>query len=354
MFELKFSNLSIYLQIMMNIFHNISLRDRNSFHTDVVARELIEYSDVEDLITLFSDPSFAPNGWIALGGGNNILFTRDVQPTLLTPVSRSIEVVAESADEVVIRVAGGEEWDDVVEWSVDRGLWGVENLSLIPSKACAAPIQNIGAYGVEICDVVEEVEYFDPSTLAVVRLKGYECGFGYRESIFKGELKGRVIVTAITLRLSKSSAPRLGYADVAARVEGRGGATLRNIRDVICEIRREKLPDTAILGNAGSFFKNPIVEREVAEQLKELHPAMPLYDVDGDAERCKLAAGWLIDQAGMKGYREGCVGVHERQALVLVNYGSATGKEVVALARRVQSRVVERFGVSIDFEVNIL
>lgn len=339
---------------MVAKFTEISLENRNSFHIDVMARELVEYTTTEDLRSLFSDPTFAPNGWMVLSGGNNILFTRDVERTLLTPKSLKIEVVAESDVCTTIRVEGGVEWDDVVEWCVERDLWGAENLSLIPGKACAAPIQNIGAYGVEVCDLITEVEYFDPSTMELHTIAGESCCFGYRESIFKGELKGRVIVTAVTLCLSKVPQPRLNYADVMARVDERGGATLRNIRDVICEIRREKLPDTSKIGNAGSFFKNPIVDRDVAEDLRREYPTMPIYGVEGDPAKCKLAAGWLIDQAGMKGYRAGGVGVHERQALVLVNYGDATGSEVVALARSVQQRVEERFGVGIDCEVNII
>ncbi len=339
---------------MKSIFYNISLKDRNSFHVDVTVRELIEFSATEDLVELFSSPSFAPNGWMVMSGGNNMLFTKDVEKTILTPTSKEIEIVEEGETSAVVRVAGGVEWDDVVAWCVERDLWGVENLSLIPGKASAAPIQNIGAYGVEVCDVISEVEYFSPKTLALHTLKGKECEFGYRDSIFKGALRGEVIVTSITIILSKTARPRLNYADVMARVESRGGATLRNIRDVICEIRREKLPDVTKMGNAGSFFKNPIVDRSVANVIKESYPTMPIYDVEGDADSCKLAAGWLIDQAGMKGYREGCVGVHERQALVLVNYGGATGGDVVALAHLVQSRVMERFGVEIDCEVNIL
>ncbi len=339
---------------MIKIFKNITIADRNSFHVDVTARELIEYESSQDLIELFRSHSFSSQGWMVLSGGNNTLFTRDVEPTILTPTATDISVVSEDSQEVLIHVSGGAEWDEVVEWCVERGLWGVENLSLIPGKACAAPIQNIGAYGVEVCDVISEVEFFDPSTLSIHKIKGEECQFAYRESIFKGELKGRVIVTSITLRLSREANPRLNYADVKERVECRGGESLRNIREVICEIRREKLPDTAVMGNAGSFFKNPIVAREVAEALKRDNENMPMYSVEGDETRCKLAAGWLIDQAGLKGYRSGSVGVHERQALVLVNYGGATGGEVVELARYVQCRVRERFGIDIDCEVNIL
>ncbi len=339
---------------MINVFNNIALESRNSFHLSVVARELIEYGSEEDLRAIFANAESAPKGWMVLSGGNNVLFKSDVEQTLLTPTAVGIEVVEECDETTTIRVEAGAEWDDVVEWCVERGLWGIENLSLIPGKAGAAPVQNIGAYGVELKDVVVSVEYFDPLALDTYILMGDECNFGYRESIFKRELKGRAIVTAITIRLTKRENPRCGYADVMARVEERGGATLRNIREVICEIRREKLPDPEELGNAGSFFKNPAVDNAKAEELKAQYPNMPLYTIDNDPTRKKLAAGWLIDQVGMKGYREGSVGVHTRQALVLVNYGGATGEQIVELSQRIRSMVVERFGVEIESEVNII
>ncbi|MFI3305235.1 MAG: UDP-N-acetylmuramate dehydrogenase [Rikenellaceae bacterium] len=339
---------------MITVFNNITIESRNSFHLAVEARSVVEYSSTDDLRSIFDPTNNPPSEWIVVSGGNNILFTKDVEPTILTPIATAIEIVAEDDLSATIRVEAAAEWDDVVEWCVERGLWGAENLSLIPGKAGAAPVQNIGAYGVEIKDVVEQVECFDTTTLDTYILMREECRFAYRESIFKHELKGRVIVTAITLRLSKIATPRCEYADVMARVEARGGATLRNIRDVICEIRREKLPDTTTLGNAGSFFKNPAVANHKVEELIADYPTMPHYPIEGDQAHTKLAAGWLIDQVGMKGYREGAAGVHDRQALVLVNYGGATGEEIIALARKIQRMIVERFGVEIETEVNIL
>ena len=225
-------------------------------------------------------------------------------------------------------------------------------LSLIPGKAGSAPVQNIGAYGCEAKDAIRRVEMYCVETGNLLTLDAAHCGFGYRESVFKHDLKGRVIITAIEIRLSHTPRPKLGYGDVEREVEARGGATLRNIREAICSIRRAKLPDPAVLGNAGSFFKNPVVEAPVAERLLAEYPDMPHYAAPEG--RVKLAAGWLIDRAGMKGYREGSVGVHERQALVLVNHGGATGGEVIAFARTVQAKVREKFGIEIDTEVNIL
>ena len=336
---------------MIREFNEINLASRNSFHVEQSARRLIEFDSEEDLLSIFGREPI--DRWMVLSGGNNILFTEDYDGVLLTPVSQRIEPVEENDERVVVRVGAGVEWDDLVAWAVERGLWGLENLSLIPGKAGAAPVQNIGAYGAEAKDVIRSVRFYDTMEGAMRTLGREECAFGYRESIFKQELKGRVVITEIEIELSKRANPRLGYGDVEREVERLGGATLANIREAICSIRRSKLPDTAVLGNAGSFFKNPVVERAVAERLLADYPEMPHYAA-ADPAKVKLAAGWLIDRAGLKGYREGAVGVHERQALVLVNHGGATGGEVIALARKVQAVVKQTFGVEIDTEVNIL
>jgi len=335
---------------MIREFHQISLRTRTSFGVDQQAARLVEFETPEDLRTLFA--AGIPEKWTVLAGGNNILFTRDYDGVLLTPVARGITLLSDDGDEVRVRADAGVEWDDLVEWAVGRGLWGIENLSLIPGKAGAAPVQNIGAYGCEAKDAIRRVEMYCIETGAMLTLDAAHCGFGYRESVFKHDLKGRVIITAVEIALTHTPRPRLGYGDVEREVEARGGATLRNIREAICAIRRAKLPDPAVLGNAGSFFKNPVVEAPVAERLLAEYPDMPHYAAPEG--RVKLAAGWLIDRAGMKGRRKGAVGVHERQALVLVNHGGATGGEVIAFAHEVQERVREKFGIEIDTEVNIL
>ena len=335
---------------MIREFHQISLRTRNSFGVDQQAARLVEFETPEDLRTFFA--AGIPEKWMVLAGGNNILFTGDYDGVLLTPVARRIALLSDDGEEVRVRVDAGVEWDDLVEWAVQRGLWGIENLSLIPGKAGAAPVQNIGAYGCEAKDAIRRVEMYCVETGAMLTLDAAHCGFGYRESVFKHDLKGRVIITAVEIALSHTPRPRLGYGDVEREVEARGGVTLRNIREAICSIRRAKLPDPAVLGNAGSFFKNPVVEASVAENLLKTYPEMPHYPAPEG--RVKLAAGWLIDRAGMKGRREGAVGVHERQALVLVNHGGATGGEVIAFARTVQAKVREKFGIEIDTEVNIL
>lgn len=330
---------------------NHSLLNLNSFHVAEYADRVVEFDNKNDLNSIFAE-GCAPEQWLVVGGCNNILFTKRFAGTLIKPTGTEITVKAEFDDSTIVEVAAGVEWDDLVEWAVERDLWGMENLSLIPGKVGAAPVQNIGAYGAEAKDVIERVHYFDVKERKHHTIGNAECHFAYRDSIFKRELKGKVIITSVEFRLSKHTQPNLAYGDLQKEVEERGGKTLKNIREAVCAIRRSKLPDTNILGNAGSFFKNPIVNKSLSEELKSKYEDMPIYPLSG--EKCKLAAGWLIDKAGLKGYRKGNVGVHERQALVLVNLGGATGSEVIDFAREVQDTVKEMFGIEIEPEVNIL
>ena len=337
---------------MIRIFENIDLSSRNSFKVHQQAAKLIEFNSNSDLQQIFAE--HISDRWMVMGGANNILFTRDIDFPIIIPRNEQIEILSEGNEGVYVRVGAGLEWDELVAWSVERGLWGLENLSLIPGKVGAAPVQNIGAYGAEAKDTIASVEMFFPEQGAFVTLAAEHCGFGYRESVFKHTLKGRVIITSVTFCLSKVAAPKLGYGDVEREVEARGGVSLTNIREAICAIRRAKLPDTAVTGNAGSFFKNPIVEASVAQNLLEQYPDMPHYPTT-DTTKVKLAAGWLIDQCGLKGYSEGNVGVHSRQALVLINTtGNATGSEVIAFAGKVCQTVAQKFGITIEPEVNIL
>lgn len=337
---------------MKRIYHNINLVERNSFGVRQMASTLVEVESADDLRQLFTEER--PEKWYVLGAGNNTLFTKDYDGVLITPVGRRIEILEDDGERVNIRVEAGYDWDELVAWSVEQGLWGIENLSAIPSSVGAAPVQNIGAYGAEAKDAITVVEYFDTNKLEVVRLENKDCSFAYRESAFKHELKGVAIILAVEFELHRTAKPNLGYGDVIKEVEARGGATLKNIRDAICAIRASKLPDPKVLGNAGSFFKNPIVGVEVAEALLKEYPEMPKYPVPNSSDKVKLAAGWLIDKAGLKGYRSGSVGVHTRQALVLVNYGGATGNDVIRLSEMVCGAVKEKFGIEISPEVNIL
>lgn len=337
---------------MIREFAEHPLRGLNSFHADEKARRLVVFDAAEDLDHIFS-PESGLGKFYVLGGGNNILFTGYFDGALLKPDIRGIHVLAEDDEAVTVEAGAAVEWDDLVAWSVERGLWGAENLSLIPGTVGAAPVQNIGAYGAEAKDVIARVHLFDTERREHAVLAAEECRFAYRDSIFKHELRGRAVITSVEFRFRKRPAPDLGYGDLQRETETRGGASLRNIREAVCAIRRGKLPDTAVLGNAGSFFKNPVVSRAEAEQLAARYEGMPVYPAP-DPECRKLAAGWLIDRTGMKGYRKGRAGVHDRQALVLVNFGGATGEEIMELAREVQLRVRDAFGVAIEPEVNIL
>lgn len=327
------------------------LRQRNSFHVEEQAERLIEFDREEDLDLIFGQRR--PERWYVLGGGNNILFTRRFEGTLIKPAATGITVIGEDADTVTLRAEAATDWDRMVAWCVERGLWGAENLSLIPGTVGASPVQNIGAYGAEAAGIIYRVHLYDTLRREHATLEKADCRFAYRDSIFKHELRGRTVITAVELCLGKHPSPNLAYGDLKAQVEARGGASIANIRNAVCAIRRSKLPDPDTLGNAGSFFKNPVVDNATAERLREEDPACPVYPVSAHG-MCKLAAGWLIDRAGLKGFRMGRVGVHERQALVLVNFGGATGDEVIALARYVQDKVFDRFGVRIEPEVNIL
>ncbi|MFR9649948.1 MAG: UDP-N-acetylmuramate dehydrogenase [Rikenellaceae bacterium] len=337
---------------MISDFNNFAIKAHNSFSIDVYAKKFVQWEDFGDLVNIFIDNP--PSKWIALGGGNNTLFCGDYDGVILNGVCSNIAITSQDKRSVGIRVDAGVEWDDLVEWACQRGYWGVENLSLIPGHCGAAPIQNIGAYGVELKDVVKSVEMFHVENKTLSTVSVDECRFGYRDSIFKRELRGKVIITAIHLTLSKVPQPNLGYKDVEAEIALLGEVTLLNIRQAICNIRERKLPSTKEFGNAGSFFKNPVVELSKAEELKKMYPDIPLYPVPQDSGKVKLAAGWLIDKAGFKGYREGRVGVHDKQALVIINIGGATGEEILALARKIEREVASLFGVSIEMEVNIV
>lgn len=337
---------------MIHIYNNINVASRISFRVNHQAKTVVEFETAEDIRGYFAENN--PQKWYVLGAGNNTLFTKDYDGVVLIPVCREMKVMEDNSEYVDIRVEAGADWDTLVEWSVENGLWGIENLSAIPSSVGAAPVQNIGAYGAEVKDVVTAVEYFDCRTLEVKRLTNAECRFAYRDSIFKQELRGVAIILAVEMRLQRTPQPNLGYGDVMREIETMGGITLKNIRRAISNIRGRKLPDPKELGNAGSFFKNPIVEREIADRLLYEYPSMPHYDVPNEPNKVKLAAGWLIDQSGLKGYREHGVGVHEHQALVLVNYGTACGNDVKLFAEFVASVVDHKFGVQITPEVNIL
>lgn len=303
---------------------------------------------------LSRQPEFSARRAMPLGGGSNVLFTRDFDGTILHTALPGREILTKTKATALLRLGAGEEWHSVVEFCVKNGLYGVENLALIPGNCGAAPMQNIGAYGVEIERVIHEVEFYDLRENRFATLRRDECAFGYRTSIFKTALKSRAVITSVTLALSEIPAPVAGYADVQSELAQRGisAPSPHDIFDAVIAIRRRKLPDPKQLGNAGSFFKNPAPDAQSAAALLERFHDLPNFpQPDGTV---KIPAAWLIDRAGWKGFRRGAAGVSPVQALVVVNHGSATGSEIAALAREIQQSVAEQFGIMLEPEVNIV
>lgn len=336
----------------MKRYENHSLLAHNTFGMDVRAALFFEYDTVEELQTFLQSDDFAHrNRYIHIGSGSNLLFEGDYRGIVMHSALHTLEVVEESDAHVLVRVGSGYVWDDFVAHCVAQGWTGVENLSAIPGEVGASAVQNIGAYGVEVRDVIARVEAMalDGTTRTFTN---EECGYGYRDSVFKRELRGQYIITHVTYRLEKSATYRLDYGDLRARVEACGEPTLKAVREAVTAIRDSKLPDPRVLGNAGSFFTNPVIPRAQYEALKEKHPNMPSYPID--EERVKVPAGWLIDHAEWKGKALGRAAVHDRQALVLVNLGGATGKEVMTLAERVCEDVFNKYGIRITPEVNFI
>lgn len=338
----------------MQIQKNISLRHLNTFGLDASAAFYIEGRSTEELSGILTDPNWKHFPKFILGGGSNILLLHDIDALVIHLMIKGITKIKEDEEHVWLHVGGGEVWHDFVMYCVDQGYAGIENLSLIPGTVGAAPMQNIGAYGVEIKEVVETVE-----AIAVLdgqpRIFGWEeCRFGYRESVFKHELKGKYVLTGVIFRLNKTPEFKTDYGDIRDTLARMGvkELSLRAVSDAVVNIRRSKLPDPVEIGNAGSFFKNPEITKSEFEQLRLVYPAIPGYPTA--PEMVKVPAGWLIEQAGWKGFRDGAIGVHERQALVLVNYGGGSGVEIRALSEKIQDSVLTKFGIRLHAEVNFI
>ena len=331
----------------MHISENVSLKPYNTFGIDVKARRMASFTNVEDLSVLASP------GTLILGGGSNVLFTGDIDGLVLRNAIRGIEVVREDAEHVYVRAGAGESWHGFVQHALDREWAGVENLSLIPGSVGAAPMQNIGAYGVEIKDVFHELSAYHPGEKKVYTFSLNDCEFGYRESVFKHRYKGQFVILDVTFRLNKKPHFHTEYGDIRAELERMQVRELstRAVSEAVIHIRQSKLPDPAQIGNAGSFFKNPTVTEEKLEELKISYPGIVGYP---RPVGIKLAAGWLIEQCGWKGFRRGDAGCHARQALVLVNYGHASGREIYDLSEEILQSVQARFGVELEREVNII
>ncbi|MBW6536550.1 MAG: UDP-N-acetylmuramate dehydrogenase [Mariniphaga sp.] len=337
----------------MRFFENYNLKSHNTFGVEANTRYFFEFTEQEDLETFVqSNETWKELPHFILGGGSNVLFQRDFQGLVLHPNIPGIVKVKENRQNVWFEVGAGEVWDDFVRYCVDYGVGGVENLSLIPGLVGAAPVQNIGAYGQEVSNVIERVKGLDLQQKLQMEFPADDCGFGYRDSLFKRELKNRFIITSVVFRLEKFPEFNLKYGQVEEKVKELGEVNLQNIRRAAIDIRSSKLPDVNKLGNAGSFFKNPVVKVEIAEKIREQFPDVPVYQVN--EYEVKLAAGWLIEKAGWKGRQEGNVGMHQKQALVLVNYGNATGKEIFEFSERISQAVFEKFGIQLEREVNCI
>ena len=336
----------------MHLERDIDLKPFNTFGIHARADALGRFGDVSTLREMLK----ATDGLqrLILGGGSNILLTQDFHGVVLMNGISGIELVREDADHVWVKAGAGIVWHDLVLYCVQCGWGGVENMSLIPGKVGAAPMQNIGAYGVELKDVFHELEALRVDDGEVVHFDKVACAFGYRESFFKRAGKDRFVILNVTLRLSKRPVLNTSYGNIKQELERRGVSTpsLVDVSEAVIAIRQSKLPDPAVIGNAGSFFKNPVVSAEVAQRIRSEYADMPGYPT-GDG-LVKLAAGWLIEKAGWKGYREGAFGVHAAQALVLVNHGGAAGKDIFDLSTRILADIQERFGVELEREVNIL
>ncbi len=333
---------------------NISLKPYNSFGIDVKARKMFIIKDIYELTDSFETAFASDKTWIILGGGSNILFTEDYNGNVIKIDFKGIQVLDITAEHVYIRANAGEEWDNFVNFCVENNLGGLENLSYIPGSAGASPIQNIGAYGVELKDFFHSLEAMEIATGTIKRFKKAECNFGYRTSVFKTALKNKYVICSVIFKLDLNHKINRGYKAIDEYLTQNkiNSPAIGDIRKAIIHIRKSKLPDPKYLGNAGSFFKNPVISKKCFKELKNKFPNIPAFnDKKG---YIKIPAGWLIEQTGWKGYRKGNVGVYDKQALVIVNHGSANGGEVLGLANMIKQSVYEKFGIKLEPEVNII
>ncbi|MBN8776816.1 UDP-N-acetylmuramate dehydrogenase [Thiomonas arsenitoxydans] len=334
---------------------DVPLRAFNTFGIEATARRLVRVRSARDVRLVVDHPEWGRSPKFILGGGSNVLFTRDIDDAVVVKTEiRGLRVLEDDAHSTLIEVGAGESWHDVVIWALEQGFAGLENLALIPGTAGAAPVQNIGAYGLELSDRLESVDVVDLVTGRSATLPAAHCRLGYRDSIFKRELAGKSVITAIRLRLPKPWTPVAGYADVVRWLQREriSDPSPHDVFKAVCAIRTSKLPDPAQLGNAGSFFKNPVVNRTIRNEILEEHPDIVSYPLDDGTY--KLAAAWMIAACGWKGKSLGNAGVHEQQPLVLVNRGGATGANVLELARAVQDSVEQKFGLRLEPEPVIL
>jgi len=337
----------------MNILKNISLKPFNTFGIEAFAKEFVDITSIEDLIQVLE--VYKNSKKFILGGGSNLLLTKNIDSLVIHNNIKGKEVIKEEKNSVHVKIQAGENWHDFVLWCIKNNFGGVENLSLIPGNVGTAPIQNIGAYGVELKDVFIECEAINVNTLETQVFKKAECKFDYRNSVFKNYLKGKYVITNVTFRLSNEKHTlNTSYGAIQSELEQKGisSPTLKNVSDAVIKIRKSKLPDPKEIGNSGSFFKNPVISKDQFNKLLDNFPDIPNYKVTED--EIKIPAGWLIEKAGFKGKRFGDYGVHKNQALVLVNYNSAKGKEIYELSKLIQKTIKRLFNINLEPEVNVI
>jgi len=338
---------------MCNFINNLSLKNHNTFGIDAKAKYFVEFESIMELEKIISSDTFNNNKSFILGGGSNLLFTQDYDGLIIHNKIAGICILEDNETNVIVEVGGGLNWHEFVMWSVNQKLSGIENLALIPGTVGASPVQNIGAYGMEVKDSANKVHAFEIASKELKVFSNRECNFGYRNSIFKETLKNKFIITKVEFKLSKIALNKTNYGAIEGELKNLNlQPSPENIAEAVIGIRSRKLPNPSEIGNSGSFFKNPIIKTSNFKELQKQFPEMVGHKVS--EEETKIAAGWLIENAGLKGYRKGDAGVHKNQALVLVNYGNASGQEIINLSKMIQEKILEKYGIQIEPEVNIL
>lgn len=327
---------------------NYSLKELNSFGFDVKASLYLDFTETEELITVLKD---APKKILVLGGGSNLVFCQNFDGLILHPQNATFEIVGREKDTVTIKAGAGLEWDEFVALTVDYDLYGVENLSAIPGNVGASPVQNIGAYGVEVKDVIEKIEYLKLSDSTVHTIDKSDCHFAYRDSIFKNELKNEIVILNVYFKLSTLPNTNLSYADLKSYDFGTQTPTSGQVRQAVIQIREHKLPNHKIIGNAGSFFKNPVVNLSIAQEIEKKYDNFRYFETEGKA---KLSAAWLVEQIGYKGHIHKSVGVYDKHSLILVNHGGGTGTQIMELSNEIIEAVKTKFGIELEPEPNMI
>ena len=335
-----------------HIFKNISLEDKHTFSLQASAQFFVPCDLPEHILEFLNNESYAKLPRFILGGGSNVVFTKDFEGVILKPTIQGIEKIQENDDYVWLRVGAGENWDNFVAYAVNHNLGGIENLSYIPGSVGASPIQNIGAYGIEVKESIEKVEGINIQKKELVIFKKHDCNFTYRSSIFKEELFNKIIITHVTFRLTKQHNLVTDYSGVQEELQNYNEINIKTLREAIISIRKRKLPDPQVIPNSGSFFKNPILPKEKVHTLKNTYPLLPIFPYNEREE--KISAAWLIEQCGFKGQRAGAIGVSEKHALVLVNYGNGNGNDLRKLVNEIQQSVQKKFSIHLKPEVLIL